>query len=91
MRLLDVCVAILVTILVAMLAYMAVHEQAVPITKYTETKFEETEVVIEQACVNGYEWVVLVNADGQGVALEQAFKASEVPGACPQPVKCEDL
>lgn len=58
---------------------------------YIQDKSEEPNVTIEQACINGYEWAVLVNANGQCVALEQAFKASEVPGACAQPVECEDL
>jgi len=48
-------------------------------------------IMIEQACISGYEWVVLVDAKGQGVALEQVFRASEVPGAPAQPVECEDL
>ena len=86
MRVLDTVISLLAVAIFAILSFLVIDEvQVKPIEK------ESTEVVIEQACVNGYEWVVLVNAQGQSVALEQVYKASEVPGACAQPVECQDL
>ena len=86
MRVLDVIIRILMATMIAVMSFLVISgAQVKPIEK------ETTEVIIEQACVNGYEWVVLVNAQGQSVAIEQVYKASEVPGACAQPVECQDL
>lgn len=86
----DIVIAVLIISVIAALTYVCItHNLKTHNIKTSENK--EAEVVIEQACVNGYEWVVLFDADGKSIALEQVYKASEVPGACAQPVECQDL